>query len=77
MAGSSGSVFLLRTEKFFAKVKKLKRGSIITNIGTCILALGVITPLIMLGKRYAGKDDKEFQTKKEIRKELIKEGLIK
>lgn len=64
-------------EKFFSKVKKLKRGSIITNIGTCILVLGVITPLVMLAKRYAGKDDKEFQTKKEIREKLVNEGVIK
>ena len=63
-------------EKFFKQVKKLKRGSIITNIGTCIFALGVATPAIMLAKRLAGKDDAEFQTKKEIRKQLIEEGVI-
>ena len=64
------------TEQFFKQVKKLKRGSIITNIGTCILALGVVTPAIMLAKRLASKDDAEFQTKKEIRKQLMEEGII-
>ncbi|MBE7710553.1 MAG: hypothetical protein E7Z92_00275 [Cyanobacteria bacterium SIG31] len=64
------------SEKFFESVKTLKRKSIITNIGTCILALGVVTPAIMLAKRLAGKDDAEFQTKKEIREKLINEGLI-
>lgn len=64
------------SEKFFNGVKKLKRHSILTNIGTCIFALGVVTPAIMLGKRLVGKDDSEFETKKEIRKQLIKEGLI-
>lgn len=64
------------SEKFFAGVKKLKRGSILTNIGTCILALGVVTPGIMLLKRFTAKDDEEFQTKKEIREQLIKEGVI-
>lgn len=64
------------SEKFFAGVKKLKRNSILTNIGTCIFALGVVTPAIMLAKRLAGKDDAEFQTKKEIRAQLIKEGII-
>lgn len=64
------------SEKFFAGVKRLKRGSILTNIGTCILALGVVTPGLMLLKRFTAKDDEEFQTKKEIREQLIKEGVI-
>jgi len=64
------------SEDFFKTVKSLKRKSIITNIGTCIFALGVITPAIMLAKRLVSKDDVEFQTKKEIREQLIKEGII-
>ena len=64
------------TDKFFKQVKKLKRNSIITNIATCIFALGVVTPAIMLAKRFSAKDDAEFQTKKEIRQQLIEEGLI-
>ena len=64
------------SEKFFSGVKKLKRGSVIANIGSCILALGVITPAIMLAKRIIMKDDTEFQTKKEIREQLINEGII-
>lgn len=64
------------SDKFFNAVKKLKRGSIVKNIGTCIFALGVVTPGIMLMKRLFAKDDQEFQTKKEIREQLIKEGLI-
>lgn len=63
-------------EKFFKQVKKLKRHSIITNVGTCIFALGVVTPAIMLAKRLMNKDDAEFQTKKDIRQQLIKEGVI-
>lgn len=64
------------SEKFFAGVKKLKRNSIKVSIGTCILALGVLTPGMMIFKRFMGKDDKEFQTKKEIREKLVKEGII-
>lgn len=64
------------SEKFFKGVKKLKRHSIVMNIGCCILALGVLTPLAMLGKRLLGKDDAEFQTKREIREQLIQEGII-
>lgn len=64
------------SEKFFAGVKRLKRNSIMMNIGTCIFALGVMTPAMMVFKRFMGKDDTEFQTKKEIREQLIKEGVI-
>ena len=55
---------------------EIKSNSIKMNIGACILALGVITPALMLAKRFTGKDDQEFQTKKEVREKLIKEGLI-
>ncbi len=65
------------SDEFFNGVKKLKRGSIRTNILSCIFALGILTPGIMLAKRLSGKDDTEFQTKKEIREKLIKEGVIK
>ena len=65
------------TDEFFTKVRKLKRNSINMNIGACILALGVITPAIMLLKRKTDKGGSEFQTKKEIKEELIKEGIIK
>ncbi len=65
------------TDEFFTKVRKLKRNSINMNIGACILALGVITPAIMLLKRKTDKGGSEFQTKKEIKDELIKEGIIK
>lgn len=64
------------SEKFFAGVKKLKRKSIVANIGSCALALGVITPGIMLAKRFLFHNDTEFQTKKDIREQLIEEGLI-
>ena len=64
------------SENFFKGVRKLKRRSIIGNIGASILALGVITPAAMLIKRYTDKGGKEFQTKKEIKEQLIREGLI-
>ena len=64
------------SEKFFAGVKKLKRGSILTNIGTCIFALGIFTPALMLLKRKTEGEDMEFHTKKQIREQLIKDGVI-
>ena len=63
-------------DKFFASVKELKRTSILTNIFACILALGVVTPGVMLFKRFTSGGDEEFQTKKEIREQLEKEGII-
>ena len=64
------------SNEFFSKVKKLKRGSILTNIGSCILALGVLTPAVMLLNRMAGDDNQEFETKKRIREQLVKDGVI-
>ena len=64
------------SEKFFAGVKKLKRRSIIANIASCAIALGVISPGLMLAKRFIFHDDTEFQTKKDIREQLIQEGVI-
>ena len=63
-------------DKFFAGVKKLKRGSILTNIGTCIFALGIFTPALMLLKRKTEGEDMEFHTKKQIREQLKYEGVI-
>jgi len=63
------------TEVFFKNLKKVKRGSVIANIGTSILALGVVIPSIMLAKRHAD-DDTEFQVKNEIKQKLINEGKL-
>ena len=64
------------SKDFFAKVKKLKRNSILTNIGSCIFALAILTPSIMLLRRFMANDNQEFETKKQIREQLIKEGVI-
>ena len=63
-------------EQFFKSVKKLKRNSILLNIVISIFALGMIVPGVMLAKRLAKKDDKEFHTKKQIREQMIKDGVI-
>ena len=55
---------------FLAGVKKLKRSSILKNIGSCIGALGIAAPAIMIALRFMDKDNKEFQTKKEIEAKL-------
>ncbi len=65
------------SDQFFKQVKKLKRHSINMNIGTSIFVLGILTPAIMVAKRLWKKDNAEFQTKSEIRKQMIEEGIIK
>ena len=40
------------------------------------MALGVLAPAIMLVKRKLFDRDSEFQTKREIRDKLVKEGVI-
>ncbi|MBP3924346.1 hypothetical protein J6E39_03800 [bacterium] len=61
-------------ETFLAQVKKLKRISVIKNIGACIGALGVAAPALMVAMRYIGKDNKDFQVKKDIEKKLAFES---
>ena len=57
------------TDEFFKAVRRLKRGSVIKNIGACIGALGVIAPAIMLALRKFG-DNKEYQVKKDVEAKL-------
>lgn len=64
------------SEQFFKGVKKLKRHSILTAMGSCMFALGVVTPFAILAKRLLGKDDAEFKTKTDIRQKLIEDGVI-
>ena len=56
-------------DDFFKAVRKLKRASVIKNIGACIGALGVVAPAIMLMMR---KMNPEYQVKKDIEKQLSK-----
>ncbi len=64
------------SEQFFKGLKRLKRNSILLNIGLSILALGVAVPGVMLAKRLLSKNDKEFHTKVQIREKLKEEGVI-
>ena len=60
-------------DDFFKDVRKLKRGSVIKNIGSTILALGVVLPSIMLADRLLKPNNKEFAVEKEIKSQLKKE----
>jgi len=63
-------------EEFLAKTVKLKQGSILKNIGTCMGVLGVVVPGIMLAQRLMKKDNKEFAVKKEIHEKLKNQNLL-
>lgn len=62
-------------ETFFNRILKLKRASIITNIGASIGALGLLVPAIMVAMRFMDKDNKEFMVKKQIYEKMQKESL--
>lgn len=57
-------------DEFLKTVKKLKRSAVRKNIGACIGALGIVVPAIMIALRFLDKNNKEFQTKKDIEAKL-------
>lgn len=61
------------SDVFFNKLLRLKRMSIIKNIGLSIGALGLVVPGIMVAARFLNKDNKEFAVKKAIHEKLKKE----
>ena len=56
-------------DTFMKSVRKLKRTSVLKNMGACIGALGVAAPAIMLLMRKFG-DNSEYQVKKDIEAKL-------
>lgn len=64
-------------EEFFNGVRKLKRASVLKNIGSTIFALGVVLPSIMLADRFLKPDNKEFAVEKEVRAQLNQENAVK
>jgi hypothetical protein len=58
-------------EEFFKVVKKYKKGAVLKNIGSCIGALGVLAPAIMLlTRKFSSGSD--YQVRKDIEKQLEK-----
>ena len=64
-------------DEFFNGVRKLKRGSILKNMGSTILALGVVLPGIMLADRLLKPNNKEFAVEKEIKEQIKNEKAQK
>ena len=61
-------------DAFMDIIRKAKRSAIRTNIGSCIGALGVLAPTIMLLTRKFGPET-EYQVKKDIEAKLTQQGL--
>ena len=57
-------------DEFLNGLKKLKRHSVLANIGICIGALGVLAPALMIAVRYLS-GDKNFQVKEDLKKEIL------
>ena len=65
----------LGKDAFMKKVVNLKRWCIGKNIGTCILALGVVVPGIMVLARHLN-DDKDFEVKKRLEAQMAAQGTL-
>ena len=64
-------------DEFFNGVRKLKRGSILKNMGSTIFALGIVLPAIMLADRLLKPNNKEFAVEKHIKEQLAQEKAQK
>ncbi len=56
-------------DDFLNIVKKHKRNAVKINLGSCVAALGVAVPLVMIAVRYLS-GNKDFQVKEDLEKEL-------
>lgn len=63
-------------DAFLDNVKKLKRRSILKNMGACIGALGILAPALMIAFRKFDKNNNAFQVKEDLKKELQAKGKI-
>lgn len=60
-------------DKYLKDVIKSKRISVLKNIGTCIGALGIAVPLLMIAMRYLIPNNKEYKVMEMAKKENSKD----
>lgn len=60
-------------DEFLNMVKKHKRNAVKINLGSCVAALGVAVPVVMIAVRYLS-GNKDFQVKEDLEKELNAQG---
>ena len=63
-------------EAFLKNVKRVKRLSILKNMGACIGVLGVFAPTLMVISRKMDKKNQGFQVKEDLRKEMAFNGKL-
>ena len=63
-------------EAFLKNVKKVKRTSILKNMGACIGVLGVLAPAIMVLTRKMDKENQGFQVKEDLKKQMAFNGKL-
>lgn len=63
-------------DAFLKQVKKLKRSSVLKNMGACVGVLGVLAPAIMVAMRKLDKNNQNFQVKEDLKKEMTFKGQI-
>jgi len=59
-------------EAFLNNVKKVKRAAVLKNIGACIGVLGIFAPAMMVIARKMDKENKGFQVKEDLKREMTK-----
>lgn len=63
-------------DEYLATVRKLKRSSILKNMGICISALGIGVPLMMIASRYVIPNNREYKVKEAAAQQLAKEKQL-
>lgn len=63
-------------EAFLKNVKKVKRLSILKNMGACIGVLGVFAPTLMVISRKMDKKHQGFQVKEDLKKQMAFNGKL-
>lgn len=63
-------------DDYLATVRKLKRSSILKNMGICISALGIGVPLMMIASRYVIPNNREYKVKEAAAQQLAKEKQL-
>ena len=63
-------------EKYLKDVVKAKRGAVLKNIGTCIGALGIAVPALMIAMRYILPNNREYKVMEMAKQDNQKDNKL-